>query len=677
MAVDKEKVFASAQKYAERSQWDKAIRELNRIVDEDSTDCRALLRIADYTQKMGYPGEALQIFVSVADKYRQEGSAQKALAVLKQAQKLGVADKKLSPMLAELYYSIGMTHEAMGYYRQSLEYYDELGNNAQYIQTLQMLIRLEPEDAQWRQLYALRLLEAGDEQGYKRQYELLLSLLLSKERYADYVEAAREFLKQYPKDEGIIKNIANIYVQTAFYKEALELLGLIAHPDRKADVLNLYVKCYEALGNSRQAVESLKDLARLYESEDRDRAMIAQLWMRAQALDPEDPEVNLALLVGPYSEEVPMLGQSAITAIEPEFHPGTSSRLARPVTGSSQIVEMKLEEARSQIEAYRHDRALILCSEALTIQPENLDALQLMLKIHTVRGDKFAAAATQRKLASALWARDKDAAIQSVLAAEKLTPRAIENFNLILNFGLDPANFGLSAPLMRPSSISDAAITAPTKEPGRPAPKGPPPLPKPPPLPNRVSNPLAPQILEQPKALNLAQHDAENTAPPTRRAEVLIHNWERRSAKTIELPPPIRKLPSKILENLRDIEEANRSTPPAEQPAEPESDFFNAFDDSQFDADFDDLLSDLFSEPANAAVTASASNKVAVKTNDLSALPPAYMEKVSESIKEIEFYISIGLLDDAELSLKNLVYDYGDLPAFANLRAQIKTARAT
>ncbi|MFA5624483.1 MAG: tetratricopeptide repeat protein [Bradymonadales bacterium] len=675
MSVDKEKLFASAQRYAERSQWERAIKELTRIVDVEPNDCRALLRIADYTQKMGYPGEALRVFVRVADIYRKQGAAQKALAVLKQAQKLGVQDKKLSPMLADLYYSIGLPHEAMGYYRQSLEYYEMTQDNASYMQTLQMMIRIDSEDPELRQHYAMRLLEAGDEAGYKRQAELVLSLLLSSERLADYVQAAREFLKQYPNDETVIKNIAMIYVQTSYFKEALDLLHLIAHPDRKAEILLLLAKSYEGLGQKQKAVESLKDLARLYESEDRDRGLIAEIWMQAQALDPQDPEVNLALVVGPYGDEVPMLGQSAITAIEPEFHPGAVSRFERPHTGSGQIVSAKLNEARSLMELFSHDRALVLCSEVLSIEPENVEALTLMLAIHVQRGDKFAAAATLRRRAKVLWSRDKDAAIQSVLQAEQHVPRALENFNLLLSFGLDPANYGLSAPIMRPSS-------KPTE------------LPKVPPMPAsglRKAPPPLPSVFRknsnEQAASNLAASDSsqsDSTAPPTRRAEVLINNWERRSAKTVELPAPIRKLPSKIIEDLRDIEDSrSQSRVPGMEPKTEEKgnidDLIDVFNDSQFDAHFDELLSDLFSEEPRGDASVVAEAKLIPKSEnvmDASALPPEYMQQLNEALKEVEFYISIGLYDDAETSLNNLVYDYGELSLIKELRKKLLLAKS-
>ena len=88
MAVDKEKVLEAAQKYADREQYDKAVKEIQKVSDDYKDDCRVQLKLATYLEKGNRTSEAVAALTHVAGIYRNQGAAQKALAVIRQAQKL-------------------------------------------------------------------------------------------------------------------------------------------------------------------------------------------------------------------------------------------------------------------------------------------------------------------------------------------------------------------------------------------------------------------------------------------------------------------------------------------------------------------------------------------------------------------------------------------------------------
>ena len=112
MAADKEKVLDNAQKYADKNQYDKAIKEILKIVDNNCSDCRILLRLATYYERGQYSAEAVQTMRRIVALYRNEGASQKALAVMKQAQKIDPTNVELTLEAAELYGMLSLTHEA-------------------------------------------------------------------------------------------------------------------------------------------------------------------------------------------------------------------------------------------------------------------------------------------------------------------------------------------------------------------------------------------------------------------------------------------------------------------------------------------------------------------------------------------------------------------------------------
>ena len=53
MAIDREKVLATAQKFVEKKKYDKAVVEYQKIIQEDPNDARTLLKMGDLQSKMG------------------------------------------------------------------------------------------------------------------------------------------------------------------------------------------------------------------------------------------------------------------------------------------------------------------------------------------------------------------------------------------------------------------------------------------------------------------------------------------------------------------------------------------------------------------------------------------------------------------------------------------------
>ena len=73
LALNREKIVAGAQKFIQRGQLDKAIKEFQRIVEEDPKDVRTLLKIGDLYSKKGERDNATQTYLKVAEFYSDQG----------------------------------------------------------------------------------------------------------------------------------------------------------------------------------------------------------------------------------------------------------------------------------------------------------------------------------------------------------------------------------------------------------------------------------------------------------------------------------------------------------------------------------------------------------------------------------------------------------------------------
>src|SRR4051812_33856839 len=80
VAINREKLLEAAQKFVEKSKYDKAIVELKKISSADPNDARTLHKIADLQMKAGMLAEAIDTYDSVGALYANSGFAHKAIA---------------------------------------------------------------------------------------------------------------------------------------------------------------------------------------------------------------------------------------------------------------------------------------------------------------------------------------------------------------------------------------------------------------------------------------------------------------------------------------------------------------------------------------------------------------------------------------------------------------------
>ncbi len=476
MAFDKDKTLASAQKYADKGQFEKAIREYMKVVEADGEDDRTLLELSRCYENSGKTSEAVETYQKVAQLYRARGAYQKALAVLKQAQKSAPDDDEIAIFMAELSNALGLGHEAVQLLEKCLSRSEETGNRRGYSKILQMMVRFDSENLTVRLKYAKMLLDDGDRDGAIRQYSLTLAMLLSKERYADYIQTSREYLKLNPNDDEVIEELANIYVRMERFNEALSVFGNVEPSERSSRMREMSVTCYTRMNRPREALIELKQLAHYYEEDGR-TDLAEDAWRRAQKIAPADREIQMALSGGtsgymslceddlPMAEvlddEPPFLSDSALNVVSVGMG-------QEPVEEEPEVYQQEREIAAQftqAMDAYRRGMAgdaSMMCLQILELKDSYMPALQLLLQIYENQQDEESLALIERKIARAIFETGETSeAIRHVLKAEKYTPRSWDNYNMLLSFGVEPGQYGLVSPdNLRTSSTSNARIPA-------------------------------------------------------------------------------------------------------------------------------------------------------------------------------------------------------------------------
>ncbi len=653
MAEDKEKTLQAAQKYVDKRQYDKAIREYQKILQNNPDDLRVMLRMVPCYENLGNNAEAGSICQKIGCQYRADGAYQKALAAFKQAQRFLPESDEIAIGMAELYNALGLQHEAVNQLEACLERYQNSQDSENYVHILQMMVRVDSENVPTRIQYAGYLVRAGDLDGAARQYTLALAQLLSKERYVDYIQTARDYLKLSPKDSDVLENLARIYIKMNRFGDAVVFLSTLAPEDRSPDVRELLVNCYIKMHREKEAVMELKALARQYEQEGNRQDIIEDVWLRAQKLAPDDPEVNAALK----SCDPPMLSESALNIITPDgpaevvyaqSHGSSVSGMGDP--GNERVIRSRMSQAEWYFKSGSLPEARQLCLQVIDLDEQHLPALNMLLEIYKTTGDKLSLAQCERKIAKAVFERSPDDAARHIMNAELYTPGAWENYNLMQVLGLDPARYGLRQPVASSPSrpISRLGVPPiPSKLPGA-KPTLPPPVPKP-----------------------------GGAVPPI---------TPRKLVRTIEIPEPIQSITGDVLDELKALEQSQLPKsmfkpngqnsgvfprPPSKTDAMRVQRAVEITDDSNLNGissigravsnDLDDAFLNIFTDSPQPAPASIKPVEVPLSAPKPAGIPEAERQKVTDAIQEIDFYASLMLMDDAERMLKGLIEKYGDV----------------
>ena len=521
VAFDKEKTLAAAQKYADKDQHEKAIREFQKILDVEPNDLRVLLLIASSYERVGKMDEASNAYVKIFEQYRNQGAYQKALAIIKQAQHCNPNSDDIAMSMAEIYSALGLPHEAVNQLEKCLANAEKSQNHRTYARILQTMVRVDGENVQTRIRYAQMLQRDGDTDDAKRQYSLALAQLLSKEKYIDYIQTSREYLRIAPKDAEVLQALAGIYIRMNRFNDAITMLSVLPSNERTPEIREHFITCYTKTGRTQDAVRELKDLAKQYIANDKREDLIESVWLRAQKMAPNDPEIIAAL----DDSEIPMLSDSALSLVDENgipsrvytdeaFQEAAQAAQAPQMSALDRMLQSKYDEALFYYNRGNADAAQTLCLQIVAGNEQHLPALRLLAQILEQNGDLVMLAQIERKIARALFETDIDEAVRHVLRAEQCTPRAWENFNLMLVFGLDPAQYGMQAP--ESSGVSNPRIPVAQLNA---AVNSQPPFQAPPPLPRRApSVNMSPEqfaqgtpALSQPNAVPVAVAGAQRT----------------------------------------------------------------------------------------------------------------------------------------------------------------------
>ncbi|HWL89189.1 MAG TPA: tetratricopeptide repeat protein, partial [Polyangiaceae bacterium] len=154
MAIDRETVLQTAQKYAEKKKYDRAIIEYQKIIQVDPSDARTLLKMGDLQVKMGAYADAIATYERVGRHYVALGFFVKAVWVYKQIGEILTKHvphleqhyAHIGPKLAELYQNLGLTSDALATLDEVATRLQRQHRDDEAIEVFRKTIELDPNN---------------------------------------------------------------------------------------------------------------------------------------------------------------------------------------------------------------------------------------------------------------------------------------------------------------------------------------------------------------------------------------------------------------------------------------------------------------------------------------------------------------------------------------------------
>ncbi|OQY22328.1 MAG: hypothetical protein B6I37_07315, partial [Desulfobacteraceae bacterium 4572_35.2] len=144
--ANKDKILATAQKYLQKNNLSRAIKEYVKVVAIDSKDVRSRQKLAELYSRTKNIEEALTHYEIVAAYYADNTFYLKAIAVYKLMQRLVPENLDYTLRLAQLNEQQGLVGNALSEYRVLLHAYEVSEENEQAIKILGRMRELDPEN---------------------------------------------------------------------------------------------------------------------------------------------------------------------------------------------------------------------------------------------------------------------------------------------------------------------------------------------------------------------------------------------------------------------------------------------------------------------------------------------------------------------------------------------------
>jgi tetratricopeptide (TPR) repeat protein len=247
MGFDKSKVMRAAEKSLAQGKIPAAIKEYQQIVKHDPDDFSALNMLGDLLIRTGQEEDAVACFTRVADHYREEGFALKAIAMYKKMDRLKPGSIEIAARLAPLYEMQGLMTDARNQYLHIADAYTRGGHAGKALEVLRKIADLDPNNTEIR----LKLAAGYERENFRTDAAEAFvhagAQFCGRGEFDSALDAYDHALKLIPHDRAALSGLTSTHIALGTADEVAELLerAVEVQPE-DAELLSLLSHAYVA-----------------------------------------------------------------------------------------------------------------------------------------------------------------------------------------------------------------------------------------------------------------------------------------------------------------------------------------------------------------------------------------------------------------------------------------------
>src|SRR5256886_1450266 len=233
MAIKRDKVIADAEKLVAKGKIEPAIKEYERLLDDNPNDVNTLNRIGDLWVRINRTDEAVKTFAKIADHYGKDGFFLKAIAIYKKINKLDPSKLDVYAKLADLYAKQGLAMEAKSQYQVLADYYQKHGDPGNALLIHRKISEPAPNAINIHFKLADLYSQAGQTGEALKEYDRVGRMLLKRGTLDEAVQVFRKALKIDAKNVELVESLITALVEAKDYKNAGEIVesALASNPN--------------------------------------------------------------------------------------------------------------------------------------------------------------------------------------------------------------------------------------------------------------------------------------------------------------------------------------------------------------------------------------------------------------------------------------------------------------
>ncbi|MFI5314945.1 MAG: tetratricopeptide repeat protein [Myxococcota bacterium] len=263
----KRKTLESAQKYAQKGSYDKALAEYDKLLKADPRDSNIRLKIGDLLLKKGDKAKALQTYTEVAEMFSRGGFDAKAVAIYKQILRTEEESLEARTHLGECFQRMGLTSDALREFQEAFKICQKKELKREAFELLRRVASLDPSNIANRLNLADLFAREKMEDDARREYTSLLEEVRKQTGVDLVLRVAEQMRRAFPDSREALDALAWAKIQTREFADAVKLLkaALPKHPDDIA-LRESLVAAYEGAGDEAAGRKLWREIAELYKT---------------------------------------------------------------------------------------------------------------------------------------------------------------------------------------------------------------------------------------------------------------------------------------------------------------------------------------------------------------------------------------------------------------------------